>query len=85
MFYKGKVPSVITVDDKFFVDNSQKHAFVRLCNDPETNEREIWPLLIEKAYAKFHGSYSNITRGFVHRALEELTNGAGSFYNLRDE
>ena len=78
MLYNGKVPTVITVDDKFLVNQSnRKHAFVRLCTDPSTNSREIWPLLIEKAYAKFHGSYSNIEGGLVHTALEELTNGAG--------
>lgn len=85
MLYQGKVPEVVTVDDKFFVTQSKKHAFVRLCTDETTNEREIWPLLIEKAYAKFHGSYSNIEGGLVHTAMEELTNGAGSSYSLRDK
>lgn len=78
MLYNGKMPTVVTVDDKFLVNPaSNKHAFVRLCTDPTTNSREIWPLLIEKAYAKFHGSYANIEGGLVHTALEELTNGAG--------
>ena len=78
MLYNGKVPTVISVDDKFFVNaRTGAHAFARLCTDPTTNEREIWPLLVEKAYAKFHGSYANIEGGLVHRALEELTNGSG--------
>jgi len=53
--------------------------------DEVTKEREIWPLLIEKAYAKFHGSYGNIEGGLIHVAMEELTNGAGSHYSLRDK
>ena len=81
MLYCGKTPVIVTVDDKFFVNSeSRTHAFARLTTDAETNEREIWPMLIEKAYAKFHGSYSNIEGGLVHTALEELTNGVGSSY-----
>jgi calpain-15 len=37
--------------------------------------QELWPMLIEKAYAKKYGSYSNIAGGFVDLALAELTNG----------
>ena len=85
MLYQGKMAHVVTVDDKFLASStSKKHAFVSLCTDPATNEREIWPLLLEKAYAKFHGSYDNIEGGHVHTALEELTNGAGQRWSLRD-
>jgi len=85
MLYNGKTANLVTVDDKFLVGASKRHAFVRLVTDPASNEREIWPLLVEKAYAKFHGSYSNIEGGLVHAALEELTNGAGSSYQLRQK
>lgn len=33
----------------------------------------IWASLIEKAFAKYNGSYSKLERGFVHHALEDLT------------
>ena len=46
---------------------------------------EWWVPLVEKAYAKFHGSYDNIEGGHVHTALEELTNGAGQRWSLRDK
>lgn len=86
MLYSGKKPTIITVDDKFFAESRNgAHAFARLSTDTKVNERELWPLLVEKAYAKFHGSYSNIEGGLVHCALEELTNGSGQSYKLRDK
>ena len=33
----------------------------------------LWVSLIEKAYAKFYGSYAELERGFVHHALQDLT------------
>eukprot|EP01038_Epipyxis_sp_PR26KG_P011932 gene11932-15972_t len=35
--------------------------------------RGIWVSLIEKAFAKYAGSYAELTRGAVHLALQELT------------
>lgn len=34
---------------------------------------ELWVPLIEKAYAKYYGSYGEIERGFVHHALHDMT------------
>ena len=84
LLYSGHEPHVVTVDDKFLVDDSGEHAGARLLTNITTNEREIWPLILEKAYAKFHGSYSAIEGGLVHVALEELTNGAGQSFRFRD-
>eukprot|EP00466_Bigelowiella_natans_P012587 jgi/Bigna1/68500/fgenesh1_pg.6_\ len=35
--------------------------------------RVIWAPILEKAYAKFHGSYQAISGGWVHEALQDLT------------
>lgn len=35
--------------------------------------KEIWMSLIEKAFAKFYGSYASIENGYVHHALRMLT------------
>jgi len=46
--------------------------------------KELWPLILEKAYAKKYGSFSAIEGGLVHIALGELTNGIPELMN-RDE
>ena len=51
----------------------------------EKGDREIWPLLVEKAYAKLFGSYSAIWGGLVERALEALTNGSPLNIDLREK
>ena len=40
--------------------------------DGDTNP-ELWVMLIEKAYAQYHGSYGEIEGGFTNEALEHLT------------
>jgi hypothetical protein len=35
--------------------------------------RGLWLPLIEKAFAKYYGSYSSLNNGYVHHALEDLT------------
>ena len=34
---------------------------------------ELWVMLIEKAYAQYHGSYGEIEGGFTNEALEDLS------------
>ena len=42
-------------------------------------------MILEKAYAKIHGSYFLLKGGFVHEALLDLTGCPTSCYNLKDE
>lgn len=47
--------------------------------------KEIWAMLVEKAYAKIYGSYPNIEGGLVDAAFADLTNGAPDRYDLTDQ
>ncbi|MCO5606609.1 hypothetical protein L7F22_060797 [Adiantum nelumboides] len=62
----------VVVDDWIPCEAKGKPAFAtsRTCN-------ELWVSILEKAYAKVHGSYEALEGGFVHDALVDLTGGAG--------
>ena len=49
------------------------------CSDP----REFWVALIEKAYAKLHGSYEGIEGGMPIEAMVDLTGGLAERYELK--
>ena len=84
MFYRNRSPIFITVDDYFPCSQNGTHSYVRVSSG-NTNTKEIWPMLIEKAYAKMYGSYQNISGGYVDAALADLTNGAPDRYSLQDQ
>jgi hypothetical protein len=62
--------------ENVFIDN-------RLCCGPDRlplfarsdRVHELWPCLLEKAYAKMHGCYNNICRGDLGYALRDLSGG----------
>jgi calpain-15 len=43
------------------------------------NGPELWVIIMEKAWAKIHGSYDRIVSGTVYLTLRDLT-GAPGFY-----
>ena len=43
---------------------------------------EFWPLILEKAYAKFYGSYQAIHSGNIAETMHDLTGNAVEGYNL---
>lgn len=59
---------VITVDDRLPCDASGRPAFAR-----SRHPDEFWISILEKAYAKLHGSYANIQSGHTREALADLT------------
>ena len=47
--------------------------------------KEIWPMILEKAYAKLYGSYQNIDAGIIQDAMADMTNGTPSSYSFEEE
>lgn len=69
LFCGGERADVL-VDEFFPCDSLTQKPLFSHCNG-----RELWVLLIEKAYAKYRGSYKNIIDGSVTAALNHLTGG----------
>eukprot|EP01028_Stygiella_incarcerata_P010561 TRINITY_DN5505_c0_g1_i3.p1 TRINITY_DN5505_c0_g1~~TRINITY_DN5505_c0_g1_i3.p1 ORF type:complete len:1778 (-),score=493.56 TRINITY_DN5505_c0_g1_i3:1948-7179(-) len=71
-FFKDGLWMSVIIDDRIPVTGNGKPAFV-----DSRVENEFWMMLMEKAFAKVHGSYEAIEAGKVHLGLEDLTGGAG--------
>ena len=69
----------VTIDDLFPCEPFGGPIFTS-CQD-----NEIWMMLLEKAYAKVHGSYYLLKGGFVNEALIDLTGCPSQCYNLKDD
>lgn len=70
-FYKHGCWHPVVVDNYLpCMDEEDRLAFA--CSG---NIGELWPSLMEKAYAKLHGSYFSLEGCTVHEALEDLTGG----------
>ena len=60
----------VIIDTNFPMNSEGKWAFAT-----SEEEGELWPMILEKAYAKVYGSYEAIIGGRVHYALSDLTGG----------
>jgi len=81
-FKDGKWVSV-EVDDRLPCHVSKNGSYVLYmasCKD----EREIWVPIVEKAYAKLHGSYKALEGGNICDALKDLTGGAIEILRWKD-
>jgi hypothetical protein len=75
--FKNNQWEVVTIDDLFpcmddndeLKDEDNKGAVV----GHSSGMKEIWVSLLEKAYAKYYGSYEFLEEGYVHHALKDLT------------
>lgn len=79
-FYKDGEPEIILIDDYFPAMPNKQWAFVK--GGPEG--QELWPMVLEKAYAKMYGNYEYIEAGKVQYALSDLTDGFPEQIPLKD-
>ncbi|PHT61444.1 Calpain-type cysteine protease DEK1 [Capsicum annuum] len=68
----------VVVDDWIPCESPGKPAF-----STSRKGNEMWVSLLEKAYAKLHGSYEALEGGLVQDALVDLTRGAGEEIDMR--
>jgi hypothetical protein len=69
----------VIVDTRIPYNVQSKTPLYGHCADPN----EFWVPLIEKAYAKLHGSYEAINGGSMTESLVDLTGGSSEKFNLR--
>lgn len=58
----------VVIDDYIPCDAMGTPLFAR-----STDPNELWPLLVEKAYAKLHRCYQSLIHGSVEYALADMT------------
>ena len=56
-FYVNGLKTPVMIDDYLPVDSDGEVVFAK------SKTQELWPALIEKAWAKLHGSYARVESG----------------------
>ena len=80
-FYREGEEEIVVVDDYFPVLGNGNWAFVSGGSDG----KELWPMVLEKAYAKMNGNYNYIEAGKIQYALADMTNGFPEQIDLKKD
>ncbi len=65
--------------DSYFPCKNQKPVFSR------AKGKELWVMLIEKAWAKTHGSYERIITGQSYEALRDFLGAPAFYYKVNED
>lgn len=79
-YSKNGIWVYVHIDDYLPCDRAGKPIYAR---SPDPNE--MWVALLEKAYAKLHGCYQNLTSGWVDCALRDMTGSAAMPLKFSDK
>jgi hypothetical protein len=73
LFFNGEFRTIILDDVVVGLPNSGRPAFAHGLKGKE--HQSIWVMLVEKAYAKLHGSFAVIEGGLENLAMKDFTGG----------
>lgn len=74
-FFKNYKWRYVIIDDRLPCYNrgyGDPELVFGKCKDPD----EFWVPIIEKGYAKIHGSFDSLGSGFIDDALADMTGGS---------
>ena len=80
VFYKSGGWEWVIVDDYIAVNKERSGAAYPQYVSPQGNE--VWPAVLEKAYAKLHYNWDMIDGGFAREAIVDMTGGIDDALDL---